>query len=81
MGRHLTAKILGGWLAAVTGTYVAVRREHERCAIPKGTKYSVPSELKNRSSMVRALRDEKFDVLIVGGGCTGVCLVFSPNAA
>ncbi|KAK1932728.1 putative FAD-dependent glycerol-3-phosphate dehydrogenase [Babesia divergens] len=71
MGRHLTAKILGGSLAAVTGTYVAVRREHERCAIPKGTKYSVPSELKNRSSMVRALRDEKFDVLIVGGGCTG----------
>ncbi|EDO07660.1 putative FAD-dependent glycerol-3-phosphate dehydrogenase [Babesia bovis T2Bo] len=71
MGRHLGIKLFGGALVGLTGTYVVVRREHERCAIPKGTKYTVPGQLKSRSLMSRALRDEEFDVLVVGGGCTG----------
>ncbi|GFE52756.1 FAD-dependent glycerol-3-phosphate dehydrogenase [Babesia ovis] len=71
MGRHLAAKLFGGALVGLTGTYVVVRREHERCAMPKGTKYTVPSQLKSRAVMARALREEEFDVLVVGGGCTG----------
>ncbi|GBE63072.1 FAD-dependent glycerol-3-phosphate dehydrogenase [Babesia ovata] len=71
MGRRWAVKLLGGSLAGLTGTYVAVRREHERCAMPKGTKYSVPSALKSRSTMSLALRQDEFDVLVIGGGCTG----------
>uniref|UniRef100_A0A3B0MZS3 glycerol-3-phosphate dehydrogenase n=1 Tax=Theileria annulata TaxID=5874 RepID=A0A3B0MZS3_THEAN len=71
MGFKTFTKVFGVGSAAVAGSYIFVKREHEKCSIPKNTKYSVPEKLKTRNEMLNKLKTEKFDVLVIGGGCTG----------
>ncbi|UKJ88649.1 FAD-dependent glycerol-3-phosphate dehydrogenase [Theileria orientalis] len=71
MGFKGFAKVLGASSVALAGTYGFVKIEHEKCSIPKNTKYTVPDRLNTRDEMLSKLKNEKFDVLVIGGGCTG----------
>lgn len=70
MGRSCRS-FLGICSGAMAGSYFFVKREHEKCSLPRDTKFVIPDKLKSRNDMLRSLKNDKFDVLIIGGGCTG----------
>ncbi|KAK2195920.1 bifunctional FAD-dependent glycerol-3-phosphate dehydrogenase/Alpha-glycerophosphate oxidase [Babesia duncani] len=71
MAKRYLVTFVGVSSAAVGATYFSVRRQHEKSSIPKDTKYYYPPALPSRNSMLERLRNEEFDVLVIGGGCTG----------
>ncbi|EKX73189.1 glycerol-3-phosphate dehydrogenase, putative [Theileria equi strain WA] len=70
MGRKCR-NLIGICSGAIAGSYLFVKREHEKCSLPRDTKFIIPDKLKSRSDMIKSLKSDKFDVLVIGGGCTG----------